>query len=69
MADKIPVEAMDSSKLNSPVSGPVSEEATVMMDQAKNVCHWNGREFSDGQVVVCDGVGYECSYGQWVQES
>ena len=69
MADKVTVEAMDSSKQNSPISGPVSDEATVMMDQAKNVCHWNGQEYPEGQIVVCDGAEYECSFGQWVKGS
>ena len=66
MSDKVTVEAIDQSKKNSPVAGPVQEDATVMMDTASNVCHWNGQEFPDGQVVVADGVEYECSYGQWI---
>ena len=69
MSDKVTVEAMDSSKQNSPVSGPVSDEATVMMDQAKNVCYWNGQEFPDGELVECAGEVYECSFGQWVKQS
>ena len=68
MTEKVTVAAMDASQKNSPVSGPVSDEATVMMDQAAKVCHWNGQEFPDGQIVVSEGVEYECSFGQWIEQ-
>ena len=66
MADRVKVEAMDKSKKNSPMAGPVDQEATVMMDTAADVCHWNGVKFEEGQVVVAEGVAYECSFGRWV---
>ncbi len=67
MSDKITVQAMDSSKKNSAVTGPVTEEATVMMNAAAKFCIWNDQQFDEGQVVACDGVSYECSLGKWVQ--
>lgn len=68
MAEKTSVEPMDQSKKNSPISGPTSDEATVMLDNAENKCYWNGQEFNEGQLVDCQGEVYECSYGQWVKE-
>ena len=68
MSGKTPVEPMDSSQQNSPVAGPVSDEATVMLDSAKNVCFWNGAQFSEGDTVVSAGTEYECTYGQWVKQ-
>lgn len=67
MADKIAVQAMDPSMKNSPIAGPVEEESTVMLDAASKICHWNGQEFDDGQVIDCAGQAYECSFGQWVK--
>jgi len=68
MSDPLEVQPMDSSKRNSPVSGPVEDEATVMLDGGNNKCHWNDQEYDDGQVVVSEGARYECSYGQWIKE-
>ena len=68
MSDTVPVDAMDSSKRNSPVAGPVEDEATVMLDSASQTCYWNDQQFNDGDTVVCDGKTYECSYGSWVSE-
>ena len=69
MADRTVVQAMDPGKENSPIAGPIDEQSTVMLDSASKVCVWNGQEFKEGQVVECDGVGYECSLGQWIKES
>lgn len=67
MSDKTSVETMDKSKKNSPISGPSSEEATVMLNKAASKCFWNGQEFEEGQKVDCQGEVYECNYGQWVK--
>ena len=67
MADVTPVQPRDSTKENSPVAGPVDEEATVMLNTAKDTCQWNGETFKEG-VQVNDGTHtYECSFGQWVK--
>ena len=68
MSDKISVEAMDSSKQNSPIAGPIEEESTVMLDHASKVCYWNGQEFAEGQKVECGGATYECTFGQWIKQ-
>ena len=68
MSEKIPVEAMDHSKKNSSVAGPIEEESTVMLDQASKICYWNGREFKEGQVVRSEGSTYECTFGKWIKE-
>lgn len=68
MSDKISVEAMDPSKKNSPVAGPIEEESTVMLDKASKVCYWNDQEFKEGQVVESDGAEYECNFGQWIKQ-
>ncbi len=69
MSEKISVEAMDDSKKNSPVAGPIEEESTVMLDQASKVCYWNDQEFNEGQFVKSEGSQYECTFGQWIKES
>ena len=68
MSEKIPVEAMDHSKKNSSVAGPIEEESTVMLDQASKVCYWNDQEFKEGQMVTSEGSAYECTFGQWIKE-
>jgi hypothetical protein len=68
MSEKISVEAMDPSKKNSPVAGPIEEESTVMLDKASKVCYWNDQEFKEGQVVESDGAEYECNFGQWIKQ-
>ena len=67
MADKITVAPMDSSKQNSPVTGPVSDEATVVMNKASDFCVWNDQQYPDGTLVESEGVTYECSLGQWTR--
>jgi hypothetical protein len=67
MSEKISVEAMDHSKKNSPVAGPIEEESTVMLDQASKVCYWNDQKFSEGQFVESEGAAYECTFGQWIK--
>ena len=67
MPDPVSVSSMDSSKPNSPIAGPVSDEATVMLDKASNKCVWNGQEFQEGDLVSDGGTIYECTYGQWVK--
>ena len=63
----ITVQAMDPARKNSPLMGPVAGEATVIMDQANQVCFWNDQQFEDGDEVTCEGKSYECSFGQWVK--
>ena len=68
MADPTPVQPMDSSKENSPVAGPLTDEATVMLDTAKTTCMWNSDSYIEGARIK-DGHGvYECNYGQWVKQ-
>jgi hypothetical protein len=69
MSEKVSVEAMDHSKKNSPVAGPIEEESTVMLDQASKVCYWNDQEYPEGQVVESEGAVYECNFGQWIKQS
>jgi hypothetical protein len=58
---------MDSNQENSPVAGPVDQEATVMLNTAKNTCMWNGQSYLEG-ANVNDGIRiFECNYGQWVK--
>ncbi|MEM7251167.1 MAG: hypothetical protein AAF493_07085 [Pseudomonadota bacterium] len=67
MSDTTQVPTMDQSQKNSPIAGPVEEEATVMLDLSNPVCYWNGTEFGDGS-AVSDGEGtYVCSVGKWVK--
>lgn len=68
MSEKVTVQAMDPSKRNSPVAGPIESESTVMMDEADKVCYWNDQEYDEGQIIDCDGVAYECSFGQWIRQ-
>ena len=68
MSGKVSVEAMDHSKKNSPVAGPIEDESTVMLDQASKVCYWNDQEFQEGQVVESEGREYECNFGQWIKQ-
>lgn len=68
MSEKVSVDPMDASKSNSPLAGPVSDEATVMLDNAASKCEWNGQEFDEGQLVECQGEVYACNYGQWVKQ-
>ena len=68
MSGKVSVEAMDHSKKNSPVAGPIEDESTVMLDQASKVCYWNDQEFQEGQVVESEGCEYECNFGQWIKQ-
>jgi hypothetical protein len=66
MADRVTVQTMHPARNNSPVTGPVTGEATVMMDQASRVCFWNDQQFDEGDEITCDGKSYECSFGSWV---
>jgi hypothetical protein len=68
MSEKISVEAMDPSKKNSPVAGPIEDESTVMLDKASKVCYWNDQEFKEGQVIESEGAEYECNFGQWIKQ-
>ncbi len=69
MSEKVSVEAMNHSKKNSPVAGPIEEESTVMLDQASKVCYWNDQEFKEGQLVENEGIEYESNFGQWIKQS
>jgi len=68
MSDKTVVDPRNSAMKNSPVAGPVSDEATVIIKKASTTCHWNDQPFPEGALVECDGVTYECNYGQWVEK-
>ncbi|MCB1740678.1 MAG: hypothetical protein KDK91_09930 [Gammaproteobacteria bacterium] len=67
MSNPISVNPKDASKRNSPVTGPVDEESTVILDQETNVCYWNGDAFKEGQRINCEGAVYECTFGRWVK--
>ncbi|MCH9670008.1 MAG: hypothetical protein K0U93_01025 [Gammaproteobacteria bacterium] len=67
MSEPTNVQAMDKTKKNSTIVGPVEEEATVMMDLANPVCFWNGAQFDDGTTVSDGESVYECSVGKWVK--
>jgi hypothetical protein len=67
MADRTTVAPMDSTQKNSPVSGPIEGESTVLLDAAASSCFWNGQQFDEGDMVQCDGATYECTYGRWVR--
>ena len=66
MSEITRVDSMDPGKENSPVTGPIDEESTVLLDGSEQTCRWNGREFPDGSKVCADGTAYECSFGKWV---
>ena len=68
MSEKVSVDPMDANKNNSPVTGPTSDEPTVMLNNAASKCVWNDQEFDEDQLVDCQGEVYECSYGQWVKQ-
>ena len=67
MSDK--VEPMDPNKKNSQIAGPVSDEATVIMNTASDSCVWNDQAYEEGSVVESEGVNYECHMGQWVKKA
>jgi len=67
MADKTHVAPRDPGKKNSPLAGPSEGESTVVLDAAAASCTWNGVDFPDGAMVECDGIAYECAFGQWVK--
>lgn len=69
MSDETQVQSMDPNQQNSTVSGPVDEEATVMLDMAQKTCIWNGQSFSEGAIVNDGSAAYECNYGQWVKKT
>jgi hypothetical protein len=68
MSEKVSVDPMDANKNNSPVTGPASDEPTVVLNNAASKCVWNDLEFDEDQLVDCQGEVYECSYGQWVKQ-
>jgi len=68
MADRTVVAARDSGQKNSRISGPIESESTVVLKTAQSGCFWNGQSFAEGDQVECDGVAYECNYGQWVKQ-
>ena len=65
MANKTPVAPMDRNQKNSPISGPVETESTVVLKTAQSGCTWNGQAFVEGDRVESEGAVYECNYGQW----
>ncbi len=68
MSEKSVVDPMNPNKKNSNIAGPVSDEATVIIDKARNTCHWNDVSFPDGALVENEGVTYECHFGQWIKK-
>ena len=66
MSDPKSVDAADPAKKTSKISGPVSDDATVLTT-ADVVCYWNDEEFQSGDRVNADGKCYECSNGMWVE--
>ncbi len=58
---------IDTSKKNSEVLGPASDEATVQMDQLEEKCYWNDAEFTSGDRVEAEDKCYECSFGRWIE--
>ena len=68
MSHKTSVAPMDRKQKNSPLSGPIESESTVVLKTAQSGCTWNGRSFSEGDLVESEGVTYECNYGQWVKK-
>ena len=68
MTDVTPVPPMDSNTENSPIAGPVDEEATVMLNTAATTCLWNGQSYPEGTQVNDGACTYECNYGQWVKQ-
>jgi len=69
MSEKSPVAPMDPSKRNSPVTGPIDEESTVLLDGSQPPCFWNDREYQEGTFVCSEGAAYECSFGKWVRQT
>lgn len=67
MSSPIAVESKDPAKRNSPTTGPVDDESTVVLDQAANTCIWNDAEFREGQRVDSEGKVFECTFGRWVE--
>jgi len=67
LAEKIIAGPRDDARKNSPIAGPVEEQATVLMNAASPVCQWNRHTFDEGQLNESEGVTCECSLGQWVQ--
>ncbi len=67
MSDATPVDAPDSSKKNSEIMGPSSDEATVQMSDMDAKCYWNDAAFETGDKVTAEGKCYECSFGRWLQ--
>jgi len=67
MSDPKPVEAVDPGKKSSKITGPVSDDATVVTTDADLKCYWNDEEFESGDRVGVEGKSYECSNGLWVE--
>ena len=66
MSEPKSVDAVDPAKKTSKISGPVSDDATVLTT-ADVKCFWNDEEFEAGDRVNADGKCYECSNGTWVE--
>lgn len=62
-----PVEAVDPARKTSTILGPMSDEATVRMDQQDAKCLWNDDKFAHGEQVALGDDCYECSFGRWVK--
>ena len=67
MSEPKSVEAVDPAKKTSKVTGPVTDDATVLQTAANLKCYWNDEEFELGDRVSSEGKCYECSNGLWVE--
>ena len=69
MSDAKPVAAPDTTKKNSEIMRPTSDETTVQMSEIDAKCYWNDEAFDTGQQVSSEGKCYECSFGCWTEVS
>ena len=68
MSIRTVVSARDATQRNSPTTGSVEDESTVLIATASRVCYWNGKRFEDGSEIEVHDSGdiYVCSLGHWV---
>ena len=67
MSEPKSVEAADPAKKTSKITGPVSDDATVLQTGVDLKCHWNDEEFELGDRISTGGKCYECSNGTWIE--
>jgi hypothetical protein len=63
------VEPQDETLKNSPkVEGPLEDGDEAPESRVgKEVCLWNGKEFSDGATVCDSGTRHKCWDGRWIE--